>query len=107
VELTLQLQEIVMEHYSIHATEIFISELLPNTGWRRGDSIRYQVKNCVWESEIEIQFKMKTSGLQLHGKQIFKSGDLEKMLFDKEAVKLAMQAHIYKQNHDRRQIKWL
>jgi hypothetical protein len=95
-----------MEHYSIHATDIFIAEIFPGAGWHQGDLIRYQVKNCVWESQIELQFKNNHSGMELHGKQIYVSGDYEKMFKDKEAVEQVMQAHIYKQHHKRHEIKW-
>ena len=96
-----------MEHYSIQAIDIFISEIVYKRGWHRGDPVQYKVNNCAWESLVELQLKADDHGtFQLHGKQFFQHGDKDKMLSDKDITFMALQAHIYRQQQDNRAIHW-
>lgn len=85
-----------MEHYSIQAIDIFISEIVSDNGWHRGDAVQYKVKNCAWESEVALQLKVDQHGsYALQGKQIFQRGDQEKMIKDQAVTLMALQAYIY------------
>ena len=95
-----------MEHYSIQAIEIFISEIVSDNGWHRGDVVRYKVNNCAWESEVALQPKVDQYGsYALQGRQIFQRGDQEKMLKDQAVTLMALQAYIYE--HKKMQgVRW-
>ncbi|MDX2507748.1 MAG: hypothetical protein QNL62_25185 [Gammaproteobacteria bacterium] len=97
-----------MEHYSIQAIDIFISEIASKKGWHRGDAVQYKVNNCAWESRVDLQLKENQYGFyELQGTQILEHGDREKMLRDQNITLMALQAHIYQQQLDNRAISWI
>ena len=96
-----------MEHYSIRAIDIYISEIIPKSGCHRGDARAYYVKNCAWESQIELKLQSNQYGYyELHGKQIFKDGDKQKMMHDQSITFMAFQLHINQKSQERRDILW-
>ena len=104
----MNVQEVIVEHYSIQAVDIFIQEIASKKGWHLGDIIYYQVKNCAWESRIELQLKAKLYGAyELQGKQVFQSGDQEKMLKDQDITLLALQAYISRHQQNKQPVKWV
>ncbi|MDX2507621.1 MAG: hypothetical protein QNL62_24535 [Gammaproteobacteria bacterium] len=97
-----------MEHYSIQAVDIFISEIAPKRGWHQGHAVHYIVNNCAWESRVELQTKANQQAyFELQATQIFQSGDQEKMLKDQMITQIALQAHIYRHWQDNRAISWV
>ncbi len=97
-----------MEHYSIQAVDIFISEIAPKNGWHQGDAVHYIVNNCAWESQVELHTKANQQAyFELQGTQIFQRGDQEKMLKDQMITLIALQAHIYQHRQDNRAISWV
>jgi len=100
-------EEMIVEHYSIQAIDIFINEIESSNGWHRGDAVQYKVNNCAWESRVQLQLKTNELGrYELQGMQIFECGDQEKMIKDQEIMQMAFQAHIYHQQQENRVIKW-
>lgn len=96
-----------MEHYSIRAIDIYINEIPPKTGCHRGDVRAFYVRNCAWESYIELQLRANKHGhYELRGKQIFKDGDKQKMMHDQNITFMAFQSHVNQNNLERRNILW-